>query len=277
MANVLDFAAELGRALYRCGAETYRIEDTVRRVILSLTEANTEVDVFAIPAYLTISVRLPTAEGGARSDTTDETEELEVEAVEGHVLHRSMRMSGISYNLASLEKINELSRLIVGKKVNLEQAFAELRTITKDAETEVVWWRMPLAYGSVGAGFALMLGAQATALPLAFLIGFCLHFIISPLEEREFNRSLINAFGAFFVTFLTWGLFHLGWLGNAADYVNIGVLMTLVPGMLLTNGARDLMAGDTVSGLSNLTEALLAALALGLGSGLALYFWQIFF
>lgn len=277
MANVLDFAAELGRALYRCGAETYRIEDTVRRVILSLTEPNTEVDVFAIPAYLAISVRLPADDGAARSDTSDGTEELEIEASEGHVLHRSMRMTGISYNLTSLEKINELSRLIVGKKVSLEQAFDELRAITKSAEVSVAWWRMPLAYGSVGAGFAFMLGTPLTTLPLAFLIGFALHFAISPLIERELNRSLINTFGAFFVTFLTWGFFHLGWLGDAADYVNIGVLMTLVPGMLLTNGARDLMAGDTVSGLSNLTEALLAALALGLGSGLALYFWQIFF
>ena len=72
-----------------------------------------------------------------------------------------------------------------------------------------------------------------------------------------------------------WGCFYLGWLGDAPDQVNIGVLLTLVPGMSLTNGARDLMAGDTISGLSNLTEALLAALALGLGSGLALCFWQL--
>ncbi len=275
MANVLDFAAELGRALYRCGAETYRIEETVRRVILSLTEANTEVDVFAIPSYLAISVRLPADDGAARSDISEGTEELEIEANEGHVLHRSMRMSGISYNLASLEKINELSRLIVGKKVSLEEAFEALREITKSAEANVAWWHMPLAYGSIGAGFAFMIGASLGALPLAFLIGFALHFIISPLRDKELNRSLINTIGAFFVTFLTWGCFYLGWLGDAPDQVNIGVLMTLVPGMSLTNGARDLMAGDTISGLSNLTEALLAALALGLGSGLALYFWQL--
>lgn len=275
MANVLDFASELGRALYRCGAETYRIEETVRRVLLSLTDANTEVDVFAIPSYLTISVRLPADDGTARSTSPDETESLEIEASEGHILHRSLRMSGISYNLASLEKINELSRLIVRKKVSLEQAFVELRAITRAAEAPVAWWRMPLAFGSIGAGFALMIGASPIVLPLAFFIGFALHFVISPLRKKELNRSLINTIGAFFVTFLTWGFFHLGWLGNAADQVNIGVLMTLVPGMNLTNGARDLMAGDTISGLSNLTEALLAALALGLGSGLALYFWQL--
>ena len=131
MANVLDFASDLGKALYHCGAETYRIEETVKRVLLALTEPNTEVDVFAIPAYLAISVKLPDEEGEPRiHKQEDGTEALSVEAKEGHVLYRSLRMSGVSYNLENLEKINDLSRRITAHKIGLDDAYKELEEIT---------------------------------------------------------------------------------------------------------------------------------------------------
>ena len=273
MANVLDFASDLGKALYHCGAETYRIEETVKRVLLALTEPNTEVDVFAIPAYLAISVKLPDEEGEPRiHKQEDGTEALSVEAKEGHVLYRSLRMSGVSYNLENLEKINDLSRRITAHKIGLDDAYKELEEIT--VVKEKPWWQAPLSYGCIGMGFALIFGAPWSVLPFPFLIGVTLYYVLQPFHKRDLIQTLTNTIGAFYVTFMTWLFAHFGLLQGAADSVNVGVIMILVPGMLLTNGARDLMAKDTVSGLSNLTEACMAALALALGSGLALYFWR---
>lgn len=54
------------------------------------------------------------------------------------------------------------------------------------------------------------------------------------------------------------------------DQIIIGSVMPLVPGLLLTNAVRDLIAGHFVSGLSKGAEALLTAFAIG--SGIAVVF-----
>ena len=59
-------------------------------------------------------------------------------------------------------------------------------------------------------------------------------------------------------------------LGDNVDLVTIGVLMLLVPGVALTNAMRELVAGDTYSGLSRTAEAILIAMGIALGSAVGL-------
>ena len=57
-----------------------------------------------------------------------------------------------------------------------------------------------------------------------------------------------------------------------ADYnkVIIGPLMTLVPGVALTTGIRDLISGELVAGSAKMMEALFIAIALAFGVGIVL-------
>ncbi|NRK74155.1 threonine/serine exporter family protein, partial [Salmonella enterica subsp. enterica serovar Typhi] len=48
-----------------------------------------------------------------------------------------------------------------------------------------------------------------------------------------------------------------------------GSVMPLVPGLLITNAVRDLMAGHLVSGISKGAEAILTATAIGSGIAVA--------
>ena len=50
----------------------------------------------------------------------------------------------------------------------------------------------------------------------------------------------------------------------------ISSVMLYLPGMSMTNGVRDLLAGDLVSGLTRLGDAILTVLAIGMGAGLAI-------
>lgn len=59
-------------------------------------------------------------------------------------------------------------------------------------------------------------------------------------------------------------------LGNNVDLVTIGVLMLLVPGVALTNAMREIVAGDTYSGLSRTAEAILIATGIALGAAVGL-------
>ena len=56
------------------------------------------------------------------------------------------------------------------------------------------------------------------------------------------------------------------------DAVTIGALMILVPGLLFTNAMRDIIYGDTNSGINRVVQVLLTAMAIALGTAAA---WNV--
>lgn len=60
-------------------------------------------------------------------------------------------------------------------------------------------------------------------------------------------------------------------LYSNVDKVMIGSIMLLIPGIALTNALRDLFAGDTISGILRLLEALIQAGAIACGFALAVF------
>ena len=54
-------------------------------------------------------------------------------------------------------------------------------------------------------------------------------------------------------------------LGQIPDKIIIGNIMLLIPGIALTTSLRDMINGDTISGLLGLSEAVLKALAIAIG------------
>ena len=53
----------------------------------------------------------------------------------------------------------------------------------------------------------------------------------------------------------------------------IGAVINMVPGIALTNGIRDLLHGDSVSGLTRLGEALMTVTVIAAGTGVGLSLW----
>ena len=71
---------------------------------------------------------------------------------------------------------------------------------------------------------------------------------------------LVSAFTAFVVLLLV----HLG-IGNTPEKIMIGNIMLLIPGIAFTTSLRDLINGDTISGLIGLIEAIVKAIAIAIG------------
>ena len=75
----------------------------------------------------------------------------------------------------------------------------------------------------------------------------------------------LKVFGKFFssalVTALAFVAYRCGWIGTV-DTIIIGNIMTLIPGIGLTNAMRDLFVGDSIAGLLRTFEAVLTALAI---------------
>ena len=70
------------------------------------------------------------------------------------------------------------------------------------------------------------------------------------------------------MTLTAWSLNALH-IVESTDTVIIGSLMILVPGLLFTNAMRDIIFGDTNSGVNRLVQVLLIAVAIALGTGAA--------
>ena len=124
----------------------------------------------------------------------------------------------------------------------------------------VIFWGSILAAG----GFAVFFGgsiwdALATSV---FAIVIC-------LLQKKLNRTQISITGSNLLISLLVGL-GVGLLCELVpklhmDMILIGDIMLLIPGIAMTNAIRNMLGGNTISGVIRLTESLIWAAALAGG------------
>lgn len=240
--TIMDFAADLGYELSLSGAETFRVEDSMYRVI---TSYGIEAEVFSIPNYLIVSIITET----------------------GKPLTRMRRIGYHGNNLDAVEKLNALSRRICSQHPEPGEAMKMLDEVRKS----IPRYNLPvyLLGNFLGsAGFALLFGCGFTDMLLS---GFC--GILGGLINRFMDRMKVNPFfvtivSAFVMALAAYRLNISGIIQNV-DGVVIGALMLLVPGLLFTNAMRDIIYGDTNSGITRIVQVLLIAMGMALGTAVA--------
>lgn len=240
-----DLAARLGCQLALAGAETFRVEDTVRRILRTY---GVECEVFAIPNSLTVSF----------------------EATNGKPLTIMKRIGYHGNDLEALEQLNALSRCICREKPTVEEASEWLRQTMARCRV----YRPAVAYlGSFlgGLGFALVFGGSLRDCLWAGLMGMIIGFVNRFLDRFEANPFFSTILASFLMAVPAYVAAGLGWLDNP-DAAIIGALMILVPGLLITNSMRDIIYGDTNSGINRIVQVLLSAFAIALGTAAA---WRI--
>lgn len=239
---LLDLVANLGYSLAMCGAETFRVEDSVNRI---LTAYKIESEVFAIPNCLIITIHTDDGRSATR-----------------------MRRIGLHGNdLDSVEKYNSLSRRICTEKPQPEIAVQWL----KEVEATRVHYKSPmLLFGNilVAAGFSVFFGGTVIDALCAGVSGLLMGVADQFLEKFRTNGFFKTIVCAFIMTFFAC-IFGIIGIADNTDMVIIGALMLLVPGLLFTNAMRDIIFGDTNSGINRIVEVLLVAAAIALGTGAA--------
>ena len=119
------------------------------------------------------------------------------------------------------------------------------------------------------AAFSLFFGGDAGDALCGGVCGLAIALVLAAmarLEAGAFFRTLVAAAVS---AALALALVNAG-AGRSLDAITIGAFMSLTPGVALTNSMREFMAGDMVSGVSRLTEALLTATAIALSTGIVL-------
>ena len=242
--KLLDLTSDLGYELAMCGAETFRVEESITRILQAY---GIDSEVFVIPNCMHISI----------------------EPVIGRPLTRMRRIGLHGNDLDAVERFSNLSRRICAEHPAPEIAQQWLR----EAQQSRRYYSTLMYY--VGHfvssfGFAMLFGGT-----LLDAVGSGVCGLLVGLVNRFMNKLGANQFfqtmaAAFPMALLAYALGALGWVHNP-DCITIGALMLLVPGLLITNAMRDIIYGDTNSGINRLVQVLLIAAAIALGTGTAWY------
>lgn len=239
----LAFLMDMGEALIGCGAEIGRVEDTLTR--LASAYGASEIDVFAIPSLLGVSLGFP-----------------------GETLltgNRRIRSTG-STDFGRLEALNTLSREACAERLPLETLRARLDGIkARQKPRAAVLLGSVIAAGSFAVFFGGTLWDALAAAAFALLICALQRRLgETALNQVGFNliASLLVGLGVGVLTLLLPAL-HM-------HYILMGDIMLLIPGLAMTNAVRNMLVGDTISGVVRLAECLIWAGALAGGFMLAL-------
>lgn len=239
--DITDLCLLAGKIMLQSGAETYRVEDTMSRMAAALGFPGAH-------SYVTPTVIM---------FTTSRTEPVKL-----------FRIAERTTDLQKVSEVNDISRRLSERQLTAAEARERLGVVDDAAHAYPVWVQIAAA-ALTGACFTVMFkGSVQDALPSLLIsgTGFAaatyLHRLVQIRFFAEFIASFIIGLLAFFAL-------SLG-IGREMDKIIIGCVMPLVPGLLITNAVRDLMAGHLVSGISKGADAFLTAFAIGTGIGLVL-------
>jgi len=241
---LLSRATDIGFRLQQSGAEIYRVEESVQRVLRAYGVTNGEV--FAIPNCLIVSV----------------TEE------DGNAHTRVRRMPEHGTDIYRLEAVNDLCRRLCRDIPPLPEAAAALETVC----TESVQYLLPqviAAYVAGSAAFCLFFGGTAIDALCSGVCGGAMGLCLSAMARLHTNQFFKTIAGGFISALLALAFCTAG-VGQNLSLIIIGAIMALTPGVAFTNAMRDMIAGDMVSGITKTVETLLVAMAIAVGTGLAL-------
>lgn len=236
--NILD----MGEMLLSSGAEVKRVEDTLNRMGAACGAEN--VNIFVITASIMATMEF-----------------------QGNIRVTQIRRIARSpkYDFRKLEALNRLSRDcctsgVCGNGITGEELEKKLRVWKKG---ENIWERY---VGSllVTGSFAIYFGGNLIdgLAAAAFAPSICFfQNRIEPFCPNKVTFYSICSFtvGVFICLLSQWtGFFHY-------DRVLMGDMMLLLPGLALMNSVRDVLAGNTISGIMRLTESLIWTGALVVG------------
>lgn len=237
--DIMNFSAKIARLMMAYGAEVYRVEDTVYRILNAyenIQTANVLINYnFVIITFI--------------------YEDSNMTAMRRIIIGDK--------NLEKISLMNDLSRKIVaGGYPDIEVAFArleEIRNTKPYTDLSVV-----LALVLSAPFFAVMFGGTFQDTIYSCVIMAIEGYFLIYATRFKIMFYLSNFLGAFLATVLTnWATMFFD-IQNPASIIIVG-LMPLVPGVQITNSVRDFMAGDYMSGIVGVISATFIATAIAIG------------
>ena len=244
--QVMDLAMYMGKILLKSGAETSRVEDTMMRVCRSY--GYYELNVFCTPTVIILGDESPLGKS------------------------RVFRVRWRATDLGLIRDVNQLSYNF--RRWKLDYAGAKRWLQNRLARSHPYGNAVVCVAAGLGSAcFAMLLGsASVYNFIAAFLTGFIamtLLKLVNNFHPTPFWENFLAGFSIGIVAQTCCLLYPYCTMEN----ITVGALMPFLPGLAFTNGVRDYMAGDLLSGNSRIAEAALFAMSVAIGLVFALKVW----
>ena len=241
--RILGLILDVGAGMIRSGAETHRVEDSLYRLCTSY--GFSACNIWVVPSNIQATV---TASDGVCLTQI-----------------RHIRRAGV--NFERLDRLNDLSRRVCTDPPGPDALERLLQEALRTAPQPV--WINCLAGVLAGAGFGVFFNCDGPDALVTVCAALLITFLIRAVGKREENplilNFLISCVAEFFIIFSV----RLGF-GHHTGYITLGVVMLLISALGATNGLRDLVHLDTLSGVMNITASLTGAIGIALGITLPL-------
>lgn len=241
--SLLSTILDIGKGMIANGADTWEVEEAVRDLLDTYCFKSNDVLVMSSCIYATVH-------------TWDGRKYTEVR-----------RIDSVGRDLYRLQQLLSLVREVRKKPVGLDKLAERVDEILESPADPP--WKTILG-GAVAAGsFALFFNgdlydAVAAAFVTAVVMIICKYAI-----SRHKNRLTPNTFAAFAMELIIMALVWLGLCNNPGS-VTLGGTMLLISSLGLTNGFKDLLHGDALSGLMDTANSIIGALGIAVGIILAM-------
>lgn len=241
--DVLRLATFIGQLMLSNGAETYRVDDTVKRICKS--RGFSHINVFMAPNTIIVS-----------DDRFD-----------GYTFMKVIQNRCIDLN--KIDLLNDFSRKFVSQvDMPIEEAIDELKRIDEKTPHSQFAINIWTAIGS--SSFAVLVGGDN-------FITFMLTLVTSVMAMSIFDQvkkvSNIPVFAtlvsSLIIGFCGVGLVEIGILETPKMLI-VGSIMPLLPGVPFLKAIRDLVSGELMSGVGRAIDAGIIATGIAVGVGMAM-------
>lgn len=226
------------------GGETYRAEESIKFICKSYNVQ--EIEAIATPTgfYLTVST----------------------DGIDNNTIVKRIRKRTI--NLQKINDVNTISRQIASHSITLENALVQLESIKTGGTTQ---YKYSLLHAGISSAFfTVLFGGGAFEFIVSLFIGILNSTISKNFEELHSYQFFSSIISGMLMALIAVSATTFSGMGNY-NYIIVGSLMPLLPGLAMTNAIRDTMRGDLISGMARATEALLVASSLAAGAGAVIY------
>lgn len=229
----IELVCLAARLILENGGETYRVEETARRMANGL--GLSDVNIAAFPTSIFVE-----ADGRAQ-------------------IRRIVRRGN---DMERLAVTNDVSRRVECGELSLDEARRALEAVAASRGPSQL--TLVIACGLAAASFSLLFGGRLGTFAVAFVIGVLVQAIRPLFSAMEMGVLFGNFTGGLITAVMAEAVSWLVPYGSVNAAI-VGGIMPLLSGLLMTNAVRDTMYGDLVSGITRAVEALLLAAAVALG------------
>ena len=233
----------IGEAMLQCGAEIFRVEDSLYRMYKSYGFMT--YDVYVIPSNIQVTVETP----------------------EGEIITQIRHIESSEPNFDQLDYLNNLCRYVCQHTPDEKEMREKyLEVINREPQKRITRYAAGIMGGT---GFAVFFGCNVRDAIVALIVSVMIVAVGDWLAKRESNLMVYNAILSFISEVIIIVALKMG-VADHPDRIMIGIVMLLISGLGTTNGIRDLLQRDFISGFINIMNSFLGAAGIAFGIGLAI-------